>query len=202
MKKTVTIIALFFILIGFTGFVGGILITTSIIEFTNELPLGDTEGIVVDRFGQIYVGLGFYGKVQVYDSEGHFLRNWKVESLGGSFRVDLTKEQNILIATARGSKQIVYDSIGNMISNSVIDRIYSRSDKPTDIYITDQKVKYEIDGYVFPKIVKTTLDKKIIVDQGLFLKLMNGPLPAWLFAMMGVGLLLLLHKDKISRIKK
>lgn len=199
MKKTVTITALFFILIGFTGFVGGILITTSVIEFTKELPLGDTEGIAVDKFGRIYVGLGFYGKVQVYDSEGHFLRNWKVESSGGPFRVDLTKEQNILIATARGSKQIVYDSIGNILSNIVIDRIYSRSNEPADIYITDQKVKYEIIGYVFPKIVRTTLDKKIIVEQELLLKLMNGPLPAWLFAMIGVGLLLLSHKDKTSR---
>jgi hypothetical protein len=199
MKKTVTIIALLLVLIGFTGFIGGILISTSVIEFTRELPLGDTEGIVVDKFGRIYVGLGFYGKVQVYDNEGHFLRNWKVESSGGSFRIDLTKEQNILIATARGNRQIVYDSIGNILSKIVIDRIYSRRNKQGDIYITDQKGKYEIIGYVFPKIVRTTLEKKNIVDQGLLLKLMNGPLPAWLFAMMGVGLLLLSHKDKISR---
>src|SRR6478735_842158 len=123
MKKTVLIIAMFLILIGFTGFVGGLLITTSVIEFTKELPLGDTEGIVVDKFGRIYIGLGFYGKVQVYDNEGHFLRNWKVESSGGSFRIDLTKEQNILIATARGNKQIVYDTNGNILSKTVIDKI-------------------------------------------------------------------------------
>lgn len=65
MKKIGIIISLLLILIGFTGFIGGALITGGIIDYDKEVPLGDIEGIVIDKEGYIYVGLGFYGKVQV-----------------------------------------------------------------------------------------------------------------------------------------
>ncbi len=66
MIKIGKFIAFLLLLIGFTGFMGGGLISEGIIDYNRELPLNEIEGIAVDEEENIYVGLGFYGKVQVY----------------------------------------------------------------------------------------------------------------------------------------
>jgi len=183
---------------GFTGFIGGALITMGIIEYDKEVPLGDIKGIVVDNEGHIYVGLGFYGKVQVYDTNGKFIKNWKVGASGGTFNIDLTDDQNILISTARGDKQILYDKNGKVVSKNSVDNIYSETKRPWDSFATSEGDSYEVKGGMFPSIVRTSPDNKVIVKQGLILQLMKGPFPAWLIGALGMGLNFLLRKDKIK----
>jgi len=183
---------------GFTGFIGGALITIGIIEYNKEVPLGDIKGIVVDNEGHIYIGLGFYGKVQVYDTNGKFIKNWEVAASGGSFNINLTEGQNILISTARGEKQILYDKNGKVVSKNSIDNIYSETKRPWNSFVTSEGDSYEVKGGMFPSIIRISPDNKVIVKQGLILQLMKGPFPVWLIGALGMGLNFLLRKDKIK----
>ncbi len=203
MKKLGTILSLLLILMGFIGFIGGALITMGVIDYDKEVPLGDIKGIVVDNEGHVYIGLGFYGKVQVYDSNGEFINNWVVGASGGTFNIDLTEDQNIIISTARGDRQILYDQNGKVLSKKSIDNIYSETKKPWDRFTTSKGEIYEVKGGMFPKILRTSPDKKVVIKQGLILQLMKGPFPAWLIAALGMGLNFLLRKEKIKeQIKK
>ena len=198
MKKIGIILSLLLILIGFIGFIGGGFITMGVINYEKEVPLGDIKGIVVDNEGHIYIGLGFYGKVQVYDTNGEFIKNWKAGASGGTFNIELTEDQNILISTARGDKQILYDQNGNVLSKKSNYNIYSNTKRPRNQFTTDRGETYEVVGGMFPKIIKTSPNNKMIVNQGLLLQIMKGPFPAWLIAALGIGLTFLLRKDKIK----
>jgi hypothetical protein len=198
MKKIGIILSLLLILFGFIGFISGALITMGVINYEKELPLGDIKGIVVDNKGHIYLGLGFYGKVQVYDTEGEFIKNWKVDASGGTFNIELTEDQDILISTARGNKQLLYDQKGKVLSKNSIDNIYSETKGRWDRFTTIEGETYEIKGGMFPKVIRSSTSSKLIVKQGLILQLMKGPFPAWLIAALGMGLNFLLRKDKIK----
>ncbi len=52
-------------------------------------PLADAQGVVVDSQGHVFVGIGFFSSVQVYDKSGNFLRHFRVESKGGAFQMQL-----------------------------------------------------------------------------------------------------------------
>lgn len=183
---------------GFTGFLGGGLIAMGIIEYDKEVPLGDIQGIVADNKGHIYLGLGFYGKVQVYDNNGKFIKNWQVGASGGAFNIDLIEDQNILVSTARGNKQILYDQNGKVISKNSIEGVYLETKRSWDSFTPSEGETYEVKGGMFPSIVRTSPDNKVIVKQGLILQLMKGPFPAWLIGVLGMGLNYLLRKDKIK----
>jgi len=52
-------------------------------------PLADAQGVVVDSQGHVFVGIGFFNSVQVYDKMGEYLRRFRVESKGGAFQMQL-----------------------------------------------------------------------------------------------------------------
>lgn len=197
MKKIGFLLALILILSGFTGFLGGALISSGIINYEKEVPLGGVKGIVVDTTGNIYIGLGFYGKVQVYDNNGVFLKNWNVDASGGTFNIDLTKEQHVLISTARGNKQMLYDQNGTLLSKKTIDNIYNETKNPSDRFSTKTGEIYKVKGGIFPVIQRTSPDDQVIVEQEFLFQLLKGPFPAWFMAAFGVVLILLIKKKEL-----
>jgi len=202
MKIIRLLIPLLFVLIGFCGFIGGAFISMGVIEYKGELPLGDIKGIVVDADGFVYVGLGFYGKVQVYDSSGVFVRNWNANSSAGSFNIGITATEKIEISTARGDKRIVYNRNGDIISKNTIDNIYSKTKNTWNKFESENGSRYEISGGMFPEIKMTYPSENVIIKQGFFLQIMKGPFPAWLITAFGMGLLFLLNMVSIQRMQK
>lgn len=188
---------------GFTGFIGGSLINMGFIDFNNEVPLGDISGFVVDENGFIYVGLGFYGKVQVYDSHGVFVKNWKVNSIGGAFNIQLSEEQHIIISSTRNDNQTVYTNQGEVISNETIQGVYAMTKTPWDSYTAPDGNNYVVKWWMFPKIIRTEPVEEIIVSQSIIYKVFAGPLPAWLIGAIGLILNFLLRKKElISKMSK
>lgn len=51
-----------------------------------ETPLSALKGIAVDAEENIYCGVGYYSGVQVYNSEGDYIRGKFVDSTGGCFK--------------------------------------------------------------------------------------------------------------------
>lgn len=172
-KRTIQVVAYVLRVIGVIGFFSGFVISLGV-KYDGELPLGDIQGFVVDDSRNIYIGSGFYSIVQMYDSTGEFVRNWKVKSQEGSFRMDLSEEQNILILTARGDKKLSYNNKGLIIKEEVIPKVYSKSPIYRRMYLSKDGEKYEERGWIFTRIVRLS-DSKVIEKQNLLLELLKGP---------------------------
>ena len=183
------IMGIFLTAFGFFGFVGGFFISSGIIDYDGELPLGHVTSIVVDNRGDIYIGLGFYSKVQVYDSKGNFLRNWQVEAGGGTFAMDLTPEQNILVSVARGRNQILYNQYGIILSRNKIKGDTTETHQfDVTSYKTQEGILYDIKGWVIPKVTRLLPPKQVVIKQNVFLQLIRGPFPAWMWLGIGTAL--------------
>lgn len=64
-------------------------------------PLSDPQDVVVDNRGRIYVALGFYSRVQVYDPNGVFLYGCFVKTGGGVFRIRPNDRDMVDVAAVR-----------------------------------------------------------------------------------------------------
>jgi hypothetical protein len=60
-----------------------------------QLPLGSLSGLAIGPEGQIYIGCGTYGRANIYDRNGKFLR--AVAAPGRPFRLVATTEGNLLV---------------------------------------------------------------------------------------------------------
>jgi uncharacterized protein YneF (UPF0154 family) len=198
-KKLLNFISLILILIGFIGFIGGFVISMRLIEFKNEIPLGDIEGILVSKDGRIFLGLQFYGKIQSYDNQGNYIMNWDVTNSGGVFRMDI-KNDTITVATARGDNLIKYDLVGNKLSQQNISNIYSKFKDSNQFTDNLTSSTYKINNGLFPNITRQKDGKcEKIITMSLLQKIFKGPMPAWLLAVFGMILRFLVNKEEMMK---
>ena len=90
-------------MVGAGGFFAIMLVSTGAITLPNsfEWPAGDVRGVVETSDGKYLVPLVPAGRLQIYDSNWHFLRGWQVNANGGSFTVDYSPDNEILVYTSR-----------------------------------------------------------------------------------------------------
>lgn len=197
-KKILNAVGWILALIGFIGFIGGAVISTF---YKYELPLGDVEGIVVSKDERMYLGLPFYRKIQSYDSQGKFLKNWNVDSFGGAFRLDI-KNDTIIVAIARGNYLIKYDLEGKKLSLKCINDIYSKYENSNQFCYKLNHKTFKINkGLLFPSVVRheTGGQTQKIISIPIILKIFNAPLPAWLFLFLGIIVLFSANKEKMMK---
>lgn len=193
MKRGLIILSYSLLFIGFVGFIGGALINSEIIEYKQELPLGDVNSIVVDDEGLIFIGLGFYGKVQVYDFNGEFVRNWNVDNNGGAFNITYENDA-IYVKQIRNHGWDRYDEFGELTGGrDVLDGVFEV--ERTSSFKDKNNTLYELRGFMFNQVYK---DGELLITQNLFLKIMTGPFPAWLFFVFGGITLVYLEKKKVK----
>jgi hypothetical protein len=82
--------------------------------------------VVSDKEGRIYVGVGFYNRVQVYDDDGDYLFGFFIDCHGGAFVLEVDSDDRLHVFTARGSMHHVYDRRGNLVKTT--------KDLPRDVY--------------------------------------------------------------------
>jgi len=127
---------------------------------------------------------------------GSITKNWDVEALGGTFTVNLTDSEEILIATARGDEQIRFDKNGRILSRKKIDNAtYEESERDWRTFTTAENVKYEIKGTLFQKLIRVN-PEKVIINQNSFLQIIKGPINIWLLVVIGVIIGYLAKKKK------
>jgi hypothetical protein len=194
MRKIGKIISTILVIIGFVGFLSG-----SYFYGENvEIPLGDINGFVVDKDDNIYVGCAFYERVQVYNKEGKFIKNWPIEAYGGMFYMSKSEKDEILITTARGDDQILYNKNGKKLSEKNIDhQTFMESENDWRTFTADNGIEYEIKGSLIQKIVKLNPEKTII-NQSILLQLIKGPFNVWFLAVFG-GVIGYFTKDESTK---
>ncbi len=195
MKIIVNIALLFFVIIGLAGFFGLDFLNSRANNNNAELPLSDIQGIAVDSLDNIYLGLGIFGKVQIYDKNGNFIKSWDVQSNGGAFYIGISEDDNIAIYSVRADEKNIYDKNGNILSQSKFEIDYLKFEKSAKIFTSKKGNKYEISGW-FPKIKK---DGKIIIKQNLILTLLTEP-QSLVMSLLGIVLLVIINIKKLSEL--
>ena len=179
--------------IGFIGLFAGPVITSGVVEIPDrfELPLGALEGIAVDSEGNIYCGVGYYSRVQVYDSEGHYIRGIFIDSAWGAFRIRINPNDELEVATVRNDKLYRFGKDGTLVAElSDVHHYFNEFGEigETQYYDEKQNVTYQIRWSPFGAYVikKSSSGQRIIIVRTPFHKrLFQGPFPAWFFAMVG-----------------
>jgi hypothetical protein len=192
-KFVVYAVAALFVAIGSIDFLAGALIG-NVVKTPDgfELPLGDLKGIAVDSDGNIYCGTQYYSRVQVYDSEGHYIRGKFVDSAGGAFRIRINPNNELEVATARNDKLYRFGKDGTLVTElSDVGYYFSEFGKSgeTQYYDEKQNVTYQIrwsllGAYVVKK--SASGERKVIVKTPFHKWLFQGPNPAWFFLMVGI----------------
>ncbi|MFB0555514.1 MAG: ankyrin repeat domain-containing protein [Phycisphaerae bacterium] len=208
-RYVIRIVAALFLIIGVIGFLAGA-VTGLGFEFRNldsfELPLGCLEGIAVDSEGNIYCGLQFYSRIQVYDPEGKFIYGKFVNSAGGAFRIRINKKDQLEVATARNDKLYVFEKDGALANElSDVGHNFSLFGETGEKRFHDKNknttylIKWSPLGSYISKRYSSG-EEKVIIKTPFHKWLFMGPLPAWLFALIGVVMLKLVKKNPFKNI--
>jgi hypothetical protein len=108
------------VMIGASGFFATMLVTVGTIPLPDsfEWPPGYVRGVVETSDGKYLVPIVPAGRLQIYDSNWHFLRGWQIDAHGGSFTVDYSPDNKILVFTARGRRRYAFTETGKLISET------------------------------------------------------------------------------------
>ncbi len=202
-RKIIRYWAYFLFIIGGMGFGGGYVASYGFLDgIIHEFPLAPT-GIVVDYQENIYVALGFYGMVQVYNKNGRFKTSFRIPNTkGGAFRMRLQADGNLSVAVQKTNTIYQFNTDGELIEiieNQILQ--YEKFPK-NQVVFWDATTKYNISSAIFyPEILreKNGISEPVVVIPD-HLKPFKGAFPAWLFWVLGVILLALSTGDLAQKL--
>ncbi|MCL5772783.1 MAG: hypothetical protein M1536_00175 [Firmicutes bacterium] len=197
----VVVIILFYVgifleIIGFLGFFRNIVYSGGYNRQSSEAPLKGLDGIAVDDNGRIYCAVQAYGRVQVYDKNGNFIRSCYIDSNEG-FRINVDDKNNLYVNATKSGKYhmylyyilYVFNKNGELIKQKESDEYTYFKFGNVKKLIDKESNTYEIRSASFyPHIVKIFSDGKevTIVATNFFSWLLMGPPPALYFWGMGM----------------
>jgi hypothetical protein len=200
-------ISYLFLIVGSIGFISGFITSGFGVAFDNldsfEFPLGDLKGIAVDSEGNVYCGLRFYSRIQVYDTEGNFLYGKFINSSGGTFRIRINKDDQLEVATARNDMFYIFARDGFLVRElSDVGHYFHNFGNSNENRFHDKKrnvIYFRRPALLGPHIVKmdSSGEKKVIIKTPFHKWLFKGPLPAWFFIMIGAIMSLFLKKNTL-----
>jgi len=155
-----------------------------------QLPLGDLHCIALDSQGRIYCGLGFYSRVQVYDSQGRFLRGWQVDAGGGMLRMNMTEDDRLEVEAGRRDRVFTFDPNGSVLESHQMTAVQRESfDRMDQLVATDSLGRtFAVRSQLFwPRVVREDqAGRTTVVSMPWYLWPIMGPFPAWGFAFAGI----------------
>jgi len=195
---------------GMFNFLNGTTISMNTIDTKkelNELPLGEFRGIAVSEAGKVYCGVHFYSRIQVYDTKGKYLYTLSVNGLGGDFRLKIDDEDNLMVATTRNRMIYTFDDNGDLIGQREDDKGFDAfGEKEENISVTNDGTTYKITNplLMHPRVTKTGSEGRThtIISTGFSEWIRMGPFPAWLFAALGMGIIVRGYNKSRKRTEK
>lgn len=154
------------------------LIPQGVVIYNEELPISNIQGII-EKNGKIFVGLGEYNRIQIYNSTGEFME---------------------YIKTSNHSK--AYDFIIDENNNPTVNVIFTR-DKPIEKYIQNDGSVYKVRSK-FPFIIEKqdSLGKHIKIKQPLHMSFWGGSINCWLIGLIGSFLFFITNSNIIMEVQE
>lgn len=188
------------VVLGAVGFLGGALVALTgsrlPLRFV-EFPLGDVQDIAVDAKGNILLALGFYGRIQLYDSQGRFQRSWAADARGGPFTVAFQSADLVASYAGRRDSTVLFNLSGDRVGEGTERPSPERRNRSLSISAPDGSVLSVHHAFLWPILVREKAGiSSTVVTGPWYLRPVTGPLPTWLLMVFGA----LLHKGAVSRI--
>lgn len=200
-KIIITIICVCILIIGAIAWCNDIFVSN--FSLKKEAPLYDPEGIVVSESGNVFCGLMWSQRVQVYSKNGVFIKGIPIAAAGGTFKLKLDSQNHLNVATARNDMLYIFDENGILLSKKEIIDIYDSFDSIDQYCFFDRNMsKYAIkNSFAFPHIVETSPKgkSKTIVHISFLYWLFMMPFPGILFVLIGVLTLNWMYNEKFRR---
>ena len=204
---TINYVSVVFFIVGVGGFLSSAVCTFVAMSGNPRVttwarfPLGDLGSLGVDSKGNLYCGSIFYCRIQVYSPQGEFIRGWFLNSGGGTFQIEIDKEEKLHVHTARGNKYFIFSKEGKLLHKEIpwSGEISSLGSFFKNDYTGNDGNTYTIRHHWYlPIVVKTNAKGKdsVIVSDPFFLWLLNGPFPVFFWIVLAV--ILRAVKYKIS----
>ena len=204
-------VAVVLLVLGAVGFLGGVFVgicQPTWISPATQMPLGGLGSIVVDKRGDIYCGLEFYSRIQVYDAQGRFLRGWWVDGgAGGTWRLQLTDDGLLEVEAGRRGRIHIFDGNGVLCEQSKQSESQRESvnDRNQFVAMDTSGGRYTIRNRILcPRVVRDAHNEQsTIIATPWYLWPIMGPLPAWGFFMCGLvalGILKVVKMGMLARI--
>ena len=174
MKKIITYISLSLILFGIFGFLYNMALSFGGKSFEGELPLTSIQGIEENN-DKIYIGLGFYNRIQVYDLNGNYLNYIKTNNYSKDFNFTIDNQ-----------------------GQPIVNLIYLQKQK-VEKYIQKNGTEYYI-SQKLPLTINRVNEQgeESIIKQPLFMTLWAGAVNPWIIGVIGVFLFVLTNIVIIS----
>jgi len=163
-----------------------------------RFPLAAPLAIAVDSKERVYCLSRFYNRVQVFDSEGKFLRGWFVGIPKGSYRMSMDEHDHLRVATERWGTHFIFDANGTLLDKTkdytFFDDIASVG--PIEVNDVFGSVYKAEDIWLSPKVVKISPsgEATVLIYDPFGLWVVTVPFPAFAFLMGSIFLLFILSK--------
>ena len=203
-KEPLFLIGSFLVLVGFTGFLSGFFSAFGLLSWIPgniKFPLADVKGIDINRDGKLFVASGFYSRIQMYNPQGEFVRGWFLTHIGGgAIKIRINDNNEVEVAGLRGDAVEVFDESGRLLKYKKYDDVDFWDyfvQKGNHLLDKSTGCRYDVEGWVYPKIIQTCPDgKKVICKNAFYLFPLQGPFQAIVTAMVGMYLMGLAEKKK------
>ena len=189
------------ILFWIVGFFGGVLSSLGVLRWIPEnieFPLAHVGDIDVNENGNLFVLSRFYGRIQVYDQKGDFVRGWFYYAPSGEVSMKVNDSNDIEVAAFGHDEIYIFDEMGKMLSSKKyeeIDSWYPSEDNTKHLFNEPTGMKYDVEGLVFPRIIQTGPNgEKKIGKNAFYLFPFQGPVQA--FALGFIGMFIVNKADK------
>jgi hypothetical protein len=151
-----------------------------------ELPLGDVQDIAVDNDGNILLALGFYGRIQLYDSAGRFQRGWPAGARGGSFTVAFRNGAVVASYASRRGSTVLFDRNGKRLSEQAEAAPPNHGGGASSITLPEGGTLQMQHRFLWPALVRQKDGiTSTVVTGPWYLRPITGPLPTWLLIVAG-----------------
>lgn len=179
----IRLLAVTFFVVGLAGFVAPFWIGSLTGVETVELPLAEIEDVSVANDGRIYFALMHLGRVQVYATDGTFIRNFSVRNSGGAFCLEIV-ESRLIVSVARRDEADEFDLDGKLVHG---ERPINE-DQYRDACRNEASIR-ALDQALDAVTVKFTDGRSLRIERKLWHYLALGPFWSWFMFVIGMFLL-------------
>jgi len=187
-------------LVGLYGFISA----NNGVRNNKEAPLNSVQGIIVNDLN-IYIGLGFYNRIQKYDLQGNYLKCWHTDTYSKdfTFKVKTNGEPEILqrnVLRNTTKKLIESNEFGEEVTD-IIQNLEGTNQlmNPTE-YTDIQGDLYRFHDGFFKKLTKSSDGKEVVVITQTFMQnLYNGYSTPWSLGAFGILIFLLVNANIFTK---
>jgi len=184
MRKPLTYFSLALFTFGVLGFIFNLLVGSGILSINAELPLYGVQG-VVERNNKLYIGLGYYSRVQIYDLDGNYIGFKKTNNYSKDydFKIDDNGNPEIVVLPNK-------DKVNKILKNVHISTC-----------LDDSCINYKIERSIPLQMICYGNDNKnVVIQQSFFKTLCSGPINPWLVGVSGIIIFCLANISRIGYI--